>query len=171
MAGMRNIVLIGFMGAGKTEVGQRLSEVLRRPFVDTDKIVEEAAGATIETIFETLGEDKFRELETDAIKSLSHIRGEVIATGGGAIAREENAKMLKQDGFVVYLYARPEVLFQRIANGTGRPLADRMNGQADMEVLLMQRDPLYRQTADLIVDTSDQTADAVEHEIFRAIGY
>jgi shikimate kinase len=171
VAGMRNIVLIGFMGAGKTIVGRRLAEVLHRPFVDIDKLVEETVGATIATIFETLGEEKFRELETDTIKSLSNIRGEVIATGGGAIAKEENAKRLKEDGFLVYLYASPEVLFRRIGNETGRPLADKMEGQADMEVLLAQRDPLYREAADLIIDTSDKTIDMVEHEIFQAIGY
>lgn len=170
MSGMRNIVLIGFMGAGKTMVGKLLAEALHRPFVDTDKMVEDTVGATIETIFETLGEEKFRELETETIKSLSCIRGEIIATGGGALAKEENAKRLKE-GFVVYLYARPDVLFSRIRSETGRPLADKMRDQADMEVLLMQRDPLYREAADLIIDTSDKTADGVEHEIFQAIGY
>jgi shikimate kinase len=171
VAGLRNIVLIGFMGAGKTKVGQRLSEALHRPFVDTDKMVEDTVGATIQTIFETLGEERFRELETETIKNMSRIRGEVIATGGGAIAKEENARLLKKDGFVVYLYARPEVLFSRISGETGRPLADKMNGQADMEVVLAQRDPLYREAADLIIDTSDKTLEAVGHEIFQAIGY
>ncbi|MFA5867806.1 MAG: shikimate kinase [Actinomycetota bacterium] len=171
MSNLRNIVLIGFMGAGKTQVGRRLAEVLHRPFVDTDKMVEDTAGATIETIFSTLGEDKFRELETETIKSLAHIRGEVIATGGGAISKEENAKMLKDGGFVVYLYARPNVLFERIGSGSGRPLAETKNGYADMEVLLMQRDPLYREAADMIIDTSDKTIGEVEHEIFQAIGY
>jgi shikimate kinase len=171
MSAIRNIVLIGFMGAGKTQVGKSLAEALHRPFVDTDKLVEDTVGATIETIFETLGEEKFRDLETDTIKSLSNIKGEVIATGGGAIAKEENARLLKHDGFVVYLYARPDILFHRIAGATGRPLADKMKGQDDMEVLLAQRDPLYRQAADLIVDTSDKTIDMVEHEIFQAIGY
>jgi shikimate kinase len=171
MTALRNIVLVGFMGAGKTLVGRSLAEALHRPFVDTDKMVEDTVGATIETIFETLGEEKFRELETETIKSLSQIRGEIIATGGGAIAQEENAKMLKKDGFVIYLYASPDVLFDRITRGTGRPLADKMASQADMEVLLAQRDPFYREAADLVIDTSDKTPDAVKHEIFQALGY
>lgn len=171
MSSLRNIVLIGFMGAGKTQVGKRLADTMHRPFVDTDKMVEDTTGATIETIFQTLGEEKFRELETETIKSLSNIKGEIIATGGGAISKEENARILKDGGFVVYLYARPNVLFERIGSGSGRPLADKTTDKLDMEVLLMQRDPVYREAADLVIDTSDKTIGEVEHEIFRAIGY
>jgi shikimate kinase len=171
MTGIRNIVIIGFMGAGKTVVGKSLANSLKRPFIDTDKLVEESVGATIEDIFQTLGEERFRTMETDAIKSISDIRGAVIATGGGAINNPENVALLKSGGFVVYLYASPETLFNRISKETGRPLVGRMKDQADMEVLLEQRDPLYRQTADLVVDTTDQTIDMIEHQIFQAIGY
>lgn len=171
MRGIRNIVIIGFMGAGKTVVAKSLANALKRPFIDIDQLVEESAGATVETIFDTLGEARFRELETETIKSIGNIRGAVIATGGGAIVNPENAAILKNGGFVVYLYARPETLFNRISNIPGRPLAAKMKDQADLEILLSERDPLYRSTAELIIDTSDKTIDMIEHEIFQAIGY
>lgn len=171
MSGIRNIVIIGFMGAGKTVVGKSLAGTLKRPFIDTDQLVEESVGATVFDIFETLGEERFRSMETETVKSIGDIRGAVISTGGGAISNPENAAILKSGGFVVYLYASPATLYNRISQETGRPLAAKMKDQKDMEILLEQRDPLYRETADLVIDTSDKTIDMIEHEIFKAIGY
>jgi shikimate kinase len=160
------------MGAGKSTVGKALANVLNRPFCDTDHMVEEAAGATVDTIFEMLGEEAFRNLETETIRELSDIKGAVIATGGGAIKNPANLTALKEGSFVVYLYAEPETLFDRITKATvGRPLAASMQSVEDLEVLLADRESQYRQAADLVVDTTSKNQAAVEHEIFKAIGY
>lgn len=171
MSDARNIVLIGFMGAGKTSVGQALANVLHRPFFDTDVIVAETAGATIDTIFETLGEDAFRVLESEAISTIAAIRGAVIATGGGALNNAANAAALTRDSLVIYLTASPQVLHDRINRSAGRPLAGLMTGVDDLESMLAEREPRYRAIANLIVDTTDKTPDEVKHEVFHAIGY
>jgi shikimate kinase len=168
---LRNIVLIGFMGAGKTAVGQALAAALHRPFLDTDVIVEETTGATIDTIFETLGEEAFRELENQAIESVKDIRGAIVSTGGGAIKNPANATILKRNNFVIYLAATPEELFRRIAGSIGRPLAGPLKDVDDLRLILVDRDPAYRGMADLVIDTTNKPLDLVRHEIFQAIGY
>lgn len=171
MTEIRNIVLIGFMGAGKTVIGRAIASALNRPFFDTDTMVEETAGVKIEAIFGTLGEDAFRELEMRTIQELSSIKGAVIATGGGAIKNQENVAALKREGFIVYLYARPEVLLARIKQGGERPLAADIETVDGMQMLLAEREPIYRKMADLVVDTSDALVNDVENEILQAIGY
>lgn len=171
MSDLRNIVLVGFMGAGKTVVGKSLAAVLHRPFFDTDVLVEEEVGATIDTIFETIGEEAFREIETATILSLAEIKGAIISTGGGAIKNPENVKALKSGNFVVYLCASADTLFDRIGGGEGRPLAKSMQDSNDLALMLADREPLYKSIADLIIDTNDKPLQAVEHEIFQAIGY
>lgn len=171
MKEIRNIILIGFMGAGKTIVGKSLASVLAKPFIDTDKMVEESVGVTIQTIFETLGEERFRELESEVVENMAGIKGAVIATGGGIVKDSANIAFLKKNGFVVYLFAGADVLYQRILEESGRPLADRMKDQTDLEMMLAERDPLYRKAADLLVDTTDKTVKTIENEIFEAIGY
>ena len=171
MTDLRNIVLIGFMGAGKTAVGKELASVLHRPLFDTDVIVEETAGATIETIFEALGEEAFRDLESQAITGIAAIRGAIIATGGGALQKPENVANLKKNNFVVYLTATAEALYRRISGAGGRPLASGMQTVDDLRSLLADREPIYRQMADLVIDTTDKPLPEVRHEIFQAIGY
>lgn len=171
MSDLRNIVLVGFMGAGKTVVGMSLATALRRPFFDTDVLVEEEVGATIDTIFEMLGEDAFRDIETATIANLAEIKGAVISTGGGAIKNSENVRLLKEGNFVVYLHATAETLFNRIYGAGGRPLAKSMQDPSDLAIMLADREPLYRAAADLVVVTDNKPLQAVEHEIFQAIGY
>lgn len=174
MSDLRNIVLVGFMGAGKTVIGKSLAAVLHRPFFDTDVLVEEEVGTTIDTIFEMLGEDAFREIETGIILGLTDIKGAVISTGGGAIKNPENVKALKEGNFVVYLHASATSLFNRISGlsgAVGRPLANPMQDPQDLAIMLAEREPLYRAAADLIINTDDKPIQAVEHEIFQAIGY
>ncbi len=171
MTDLRNIVLVGFMGAGKTVVGKELASVLHRPFFDTDVIVEETAGAAVEAIFDALGEAAFRDLESQAIAGIASIRGAVIATGGGALQKQENVANLKQNSFVVYLAASAAELLERISGGTGRPLAEGLQNVEDLGSLLAGREPIYRQMADLVVDTTGKPLEDVRHEIFQAIGY
>ncbi len=171
MNDVRNIVLVGFMGAGKTSAGKALADVLHRPFFDTDVMVEEGAGATVETIFETLGEDVFRTLESEAIATVAAIKGSVIATGGGALKNPASALALKKNNFVVYLKVSPQVLLDRIANKPGRPLAAAWSGVEDLSLMLAEREASYEAIADLVIDTSYKTPDEVRHEVFHAIGY
>lgn len=174
MSELRNIVLVGFMGAGKTVIGKSLASVLHRPFFDTDVLVEEEVGTTIDTIFEMLGEEAFRDIETGVILGLIDIKGAVISTGGGAIKSPENVKALKEGNFVIYLHASVDALFHRISGvsgAAGRPLARPMQDPRDLAIMLAEREPLYRGAADLVIDTDDKPIQAVEHEIFQAIGY
>jgi shikimate kinase len=171
MTGVRNIILIGFMGAGKSVVGRSLANAMSRPFFDTDTMVEETVGVSIEDMFATVGEEAFREVETRTIQDLADLKGVVIATGGGALKNPENVKILKHESFVIYLYAKPEILFERIKGETGRPIADKMATFDDMRIVLAEREPLYRKIADFTVDTSDKAINVVENEIFKTIGY
>ena len=171
MTGVRNIVLIGFMGAGKSVVGKSLANAMSRPFFDTDTMVEETVGATIEDMFATVGEEAFREIETRTIQDLADLKGAVIATGGGALKNPENVEALKRESFVIYLYAKPEILFERIKGDSGRPIADNMKTFDDMRSVLAEREPLYRKVADFTIDTSDKPINVVEHDIFKTIGY
>lgn len=171
MKGIRNIVLVGFMGAGKSVVGKSLATAMNRPFFDTDTMVEETVGVTIEDMFATVGEEAFREIETSTIQDLADIRGVVIATGGGALKNPDNVKTLKRESLVIYLYAKPEILFERIKGETGRPVAGKMKTFDDMRIVLAEREPLYRKVADFTVDTSDKAINVVEQEIFKTIGY
>lgn len=141
---MKNLVLIGMMGCGKSTCGRRLAEALRRDFVDTDGEIERLAGCPISEIFATKGEAYFRQLETDVAKSLAKTENLVIATGGGMILAEENRQYLRENGVVIFLNRDPAQIFDT-ANMAGRPL-----GQDGKDAFLTRfegRLPLYRQTA------------------------
>ncbi len=154
MSESNNIFLIGPMGAGKTTIGRQLARELDRPFYDSDRFIEEHTGANIPLIFDLEGEEGFRKREQSAIDELSRMHNIVLATGGGAVLREENRKFLSERGIAFYLYTDLSVLLERTRKDKNRPL---LHGDEDPEVILKrlmdQRDPLYRQTADYIVDT------------------
>jgi len=118
----KNIVLIGFMGTGKTTIGRIASERLGLQFVDTDDLVVAQAGEPVAQIFERLGEDGFRELETAALRGLAGQDGKIIATGGGIVTRPENIGLLRQLGYVVWLFAKVETIFARVSLNRDRPL-------------------------------------------------
>ncbi|HEY8368347.1 MAG TPA: shikimate kinase [Thermodesulfobacteriota bacterium] len=163
-----NIVLVGFMGAGKSAVGRSLARRLGRPFVDTDREVERRAGRTIPAIFAAEGEPAFRALEREAIAETAARRGLVVATGGGAPVDPANLAALRASGFVVYLAARPETLLARVGAGEGRPvLAGADDPAVRVRELLERREPAYRQ-ADLIVETDDLAVAAVATRVLRA---
>lgn len=146
-----NIVLIGFMGAGKTTVGQELARLGGFRLVDLDALIEERAGRSIPEIFARQGEETFRDLESEALRTLAGARRTVVATGGGIVGREENWTMMRRLGKVIYLRVRPQTLRARLGAGEGRPLARRPGGWTETARLLERRIPLYEQ-ADLIVD-------------------
>lgn len=158
---MRNIVFVGLMGAGKTTVGKRLAKRLGRPFLDTDHEIESRCGASIPTIFDLEGEDGFRKREAKMIAEAMSFQGHVITTGGGAVIRPENREQLKK-GFVIYLDADPEQLWLRLKADNHRPLLKRSpDPHATLVQLHAQRDPLYREIADLIVPTTRSSVSVV----------
>jgi len=154
-----NVVLIGFMGTGKTAVGRALAARLGLAFVDTDALVEERAGRSVARIFAEDGEEVFRRLESEAVASAGDRAGTVIATGGGVVLRPENMARLRQRGMVVALRAAPAAILARVGAGSARPLLG-ANPEERVRRLLVERGPLY-EDADLVVDTSDLSTDEI----------
>lgn len=165
---MVNIVLTGFMGAGKSAVGRRLKEITGMKIVDTDDMIERDAGMVISEIFEKFGEPHFRELEKKAVAKASELENHIIVTGGGVVLKEENIKNLRKNGKVVYLYARPEVLYERIKDETHRPLLQVDDPPGKIGELLEYRAPFYANN-DFVIDTTDMSVEEVAEEVVRVI--
>jgi len=151
----RNIFLVGPMGAGKTTIGRQLARALDVEFVDSDQEIETRTGADIPWIFDIEGESGFRLRETEVIDDLTQRSGLVLATGGGAILTLKNRTFLKDRGTVIYFYADLELLFKRTKKDSNRPLLHTENPKAQLEKLVKERDPLYREVADIIIDTGE----------------
>lgn len=160
-----NVFLIGPMGAGKTTIGRHLATLLHKQFVDADHEIEKRTGVSIPVIFEIEGETGFRRRESAAIEALTRDRDIVLATGGGAVLLEENRKVLKERGTVVYLQADIETLVERTRRDRNRPLLQTENPRGKMEELLRQREPIYREVADVIVDTGQRAPSSVARDI------
>ena len=158
------LVLVGFMGAGKSTLGRTLAKLTGMPLVDLDALIVEQQGRTIPEIFAEEGENAFRRYETKALTSLSVEAPVILATGGGIVGRQENWQIMRRLGTVIYLRARWETLRARLVGSTGRPLATADRSEADIKSLWQQRVPLYEQ-ADLIVDTDDRGVNEVAQEI------
>ncbi len=154
MGNCQNICLVGMMGAGKTTVGRQLAKRLGRRFVDADHEIEARTGVRIPTIFEIEGEAGFRRREAEAIDALTQEHGLVLATGGGAVLDPANRRRLKESGLVVYLRVLPLLLYERTRHDRNRPLLQVADPLARLEELFAQRDPLYREVADVVIDTS-----------------
>ena len=162
----KNIVLIGFMGCGKSTVGKKLAGALSYEFSDTDAMIEEAYGKTISKMFEEDGEEYFRTAETELLQKLSaEAKGLVLATGGGMPMREENAALLKEIGTVIFLETKIETILERLQYDTGRPLADGEDREARLRPLYEKRLPVYRAAADYILDTEEKSFYAIIEEI------
>jgi shikimate kinase len=163
------IFLIGYRGTGKTAVARELAARLDYEWVDADNIVEKRAGKSIAAIFADEGEAAFRELESHAVVTLSSGRRAVVALGGGAVLRAESRKVICAAGQVVWLTASVETIMERLAadpaTATRRPNLTTAGGRAEIEALLAERTPLYRQCATLVVDTEGKTAAEVADEI------
>ncbi len=158
----KNIVLIGFMGSGKSTVGIRLSYYMRRPVEDTDKLIEKKQGRKISDIFATDGEEYFRQLETQMLRELKDkLQYHIISVGGGTPVREENRELLQMLGTVVYLRVRPETVYQRLKNDTTRPLLQCENPLERIEQLLAQRKEAYESCADVILDVDNMSMDEI----------
>lgn len=146
------LVLVGLMGAGKTTVGREYARRKGMRFVDCDHELEARLGVKVATIFEIEGEDGFRRRESQLLEELSHQTGLVLATGGGVVLNPDNRVLLTQRGVVVYLNVPPRILWERTRNDKGRPLLQVPNPRERLETLFRERDPLYREVADIVID-------------------
>lgn len=163
-----NIILVGFMGAGKSTVGRELERLGGFHLIDLDSVIVQQAGRSIPEIFATEGEDRFRDYEAAALRSLGGRHHSVIATGGGVVGREENWTVMRRLGTVVYLRAAWPALRQRLAGSQGRPLADAGQELGQVEDLWRRRLPLYER-ADFGVDTDALSATEVARAILKQI--
>ncbi len=164
-----NLILIGFMGSGKTTIGKQLSREMGRPIVDTDSLIEEKQGRAISEIFAAEGEACFRQLETECLRELlSGGNNQIIATGGGLPMREENRSLLKQLGRVIYLKASVTEVLKRLAGDTTRPLLAGSDFAEKTKVLLEQREPVYEEAADIVIDTTTKDVNGIIEEIMEA---
>ena len=158
MPNNKNIFLIGPMGAGKTTIGRQLARELNIPFYDSDRVIEEHTGANIPLIFDLEGEEGFRKREQAAIDELTQMKNIVLATGGGAVLKKENRKHLTERGTTFYLFTDLDSLLERTRKDKNRPL---LHSEESPEIILKrlmdERDPLYRKTANHIIDTGNNS--------------
>jgi shikimate kinase len=160
-----SIFLVGLMGAGKTSVGRSLAKRMHKSFYDMDHEIERATGVKIPLIFEIEGEAGFRMRESRALAELVRHKDIVLATGGGVVLSEHNRELLSEHGTVIYLRAAPRDLWQRTRHDRNRPLLQTDNPLAKLQELFEQRDPLYREIADVVVDTGSQSVGLLTHKL------
>lgn len=166
----KNVVLIGFMGSGKTSVGLKLSYRLRVPVEDTDKLIERREGTTVSEIFAQKGEDYFRNLESALLSDLIN-KGQrrIYSVGGGTPVRPENQKLLRKLGFVVYLRTKPETIYNRLKNDSTRPLLQCEDPLKRIRELMDARKEAYEACADLIIDADDSDAECILRRIVAEV--
>lgn len=164
-----NLFLIGPMGAGKSTIGRHLAELLNKDFRDSDSEIEKRTGAGIPLIFEIEGETGFRARESSILDDLTRLSNTVLATGGGAVLSEDNRKILRERGVVVYLHAPLETLLQRTRRDRHRPLLQTTDRRRTLEDILKAREPVYRQAADMVIETSHRSPVSVAREIARKL--
>lgn len=167
---MGNVILIGFMGCGKTTVGLKLSYRLRRSIIDTDKEIEREEKRTISEIFAADGEPYFRDRETACLRKLiESTNNQIISVGGGLPMREENRQLLHELGQVFYLRAKGETIYERVKDDSTRPLLQVDDPQRKIETLLQERDPYYRAAADVVIDVDGKSFEQILNEIEYAL--
>ena len=164
-----NIFLVGFMGSGKSTVGQQLAAELGKEFFDCDRVLEERTGVDIPYIFDLEGETGFRRREAAVLRELTGKRGIVLSTGGGVVGDPDNRRALATNGFVIYLHAPAELLHQRTSRDRNRPMLYAHDPRTRINELLEVRDPLYREVADLVVETGRRGSRRVVQELVRTL--
>lgn len=169
---MNNVILVGYMGCGKTTVGKNLARACNYLFVDTDEEIEKMQGRTITEIFATDGEAAFRDMETDYLKNMFQHNTEaiVLSTGGGIAVREENRALLQELGIVIYLKAKPETIYERVKGDTKRPLLQCEDPLQKIKEMLKLREPLYGKAANKIIEVDEYRQSQITDmilELFR----
>lgn len=162
-----NIILIGFMGVGKTEIGKLLAKKLKLTYIDTDAMIEREQGMTINEIFAKKGEEKFRDMETGLLEKLAGLDDHVMSTGGGMILRPGNVKKLKAIGHLILLWADPDTVFERVKGAGTRPLLKVDDQKAKIKEILEFRGPIYKGIADFEVDTSRLSPEEASNKIVK----
>lgn len=165
---MKNIVLTGFMGAGKSAVGRVLAKKTGMNVVDTDELIEAETGMEIADIFKKFGEEHFRSLEKAAVEKAAKLENHVIVTGGGVVLKKENMENLRRNGVIVYLHATPETIYKRVKHETHRPLLQVENPMKKIKELLEHRAPFYANN-DFMVNTSELTIEEAAEEILKKL--
>ena len=168
----KNLILIGFMGCGKTSVGIKLSYRLQKTFLDTDKQIERKAGKSISEIFAQDGEAAFRQMETDYLGELlekTDAAGQILSVGGGTPVREENRKLLKRLGMVIYLKASPEVIYERLKGDTTRPLLQTNDPMERITELMVAREAAYEAAADFVLLVDGKSLEEIVDEIQKIV--
>jgi len=163
---IQNIALIGFMGTGKSSVGQVLAHQLGFTFLDTDQLIETSEGRTISRIFEEDGEPSFRALEAGITRNLEHLRHHVISTGGGLPVNPDNLASLKSHALVVCLWASPEKIWERVRHQAHRPLLHDPDPLGRIRTLLSAREPAYR-LADVLINTELRSVKEVVQQVMH----
>jgi shikimate kinase len=165
---MKNVVLTGFMGTGKTKVGRELARLLDMKLVDVDAEIERSQKMTIKEIFRLFGEPGFREIETEIIKKISENMNIIISTGGGAVLKQENMDIFRKNAIIICFTAAPETILKRTSNNTERPLLQVENPLEKIKELLDFRKPFYEK-ADVMIDTEGKTPLQIAEEIIEKV--
>ncbi|MGP4843780.1 shikimate kinase AroK [Marinobacter sp. 1Y8] len=163
------IVIVGPMGAGKSTIGRMLARELGYHFIDSDRLIEERCGASIPWIFDVEGEDGFRTRETSILEELSREQGVVVATGGGAVMREENHRHLSHSATVIYLKTSVDQQYERTRRDRNRPLLQQDDPRAVLSDLFSRRDPLYNALADIVMMTDKKSPRLVVRQLVNRI--
>ena len=166
---IKNIFLVGPMGAGKSTIGRQVAAQLGLDFDDTDHEIQRRTGVDIPTIFDYEGEAGFRKRERTVIDELTQRSGIVLATGGGSVLDTENRRNLSGRGFVVYLFCSPEQQYERTLRDRNRPLLQTEDPLGTLKSLMQERDPLYREIADIVVLSEKRSAASVAGEIVKKL--
>lgn len=165
----KHIFLIGFMGSGKSTVAKYLSSAYQMKQIEMDEQIEKNEGRSISTIFEKEGEEYFRTLETELLKSLDPRETFVVSCGGGAAVKEENVREMKEKGRIILLSAQPETVYVRVKNSHNRPLLEGNMNVSYIKELMDKRQKLYERAADFQVKTDGRTAEDIGEEIIKQI--
>lgn len=170
---LQNIVLIGFMGSGKSTIGRDLAQTLSYAQIDTDTLIEKRAGKSIPRIFAEDGESTFRAFESAVLQGIAddQLQGHIISTGGGIITDPGNRGLLRRLGYVVWLVVSPEEIHRRTSRNRNRPLLDNDHPEETIRTLLAERTPAYRETAHLSIETDNLTFPEVTAGIIDSARY
>lgn len=170
---LKNLILVGFMGTGKSTIGRQLSKALGYPLIDTDARIVAQQKRPIVNIFEQEGEEYFRNLETETLRSLlnDNCHKRIIAAGGGIVLREENRQLLRELGFVVWLVATPATILERTSRNKDRPLLQSPNPEETIHLMMQQRETSYRESSHLTLETSNLEFSEITAGIIESARY